>query len=98
MANEERIEAWQASVTRCGLAARALNATIALYHSAGPDGDAAWEAVTAARKAFALATQREAGAWKLASGQDAQGALPGLERPRRGRPRKIAAVPPGDAH
>jgi hypothetical protein len=94
MANEERIEAWQASVTRCGLAARALNATIALYHSAGQDVDAAWEAVTAARKAFALATTREAHSWKLASGQDAQPAIPGLESGRRrGRPRSAPAEP-----
>lgn len=91
MANEERVEAWQAAVTRCGLAARALNATIALYHSAGPDAGAAWQSVEAARLAFALSTKREAEMWVRASGADAQGEIPGMER--RGRRAKKSAAP-----
>jgi len=110
MASEERVEAWQASVTRCGLAARSLTAAVALYKSAGPDAQTAWEAVEGARRALAQAYKREGEMWKLASGEDAQSALPGMERPgpRGGRGRAkpsakdkdgLAAVPaPEGAH
>jgi len=81
MASAERIESWQASVVRCGLAARALNATIALYHSSGPDAAAAWKAVEATRTAFSKATAREGEQWRLANGPDAQQAMPGMEAP-----------------
>jgi len=96
MATLERIEAWQASVVRCGLAARALNATVALFNSSGPDGDAAWKSVEAARTAFSRSTAREAQQWKAATGKDDQQTMAGMERPgpgaREGRAEsKVAA-------